>query len=308
MADVTDAAKRLFAEIDRNNMTVRVFTESVASLFGMEHIPKRVKRAVKKAAEGAINEWVETIDLWSERAAAASSTGFLQVISIPEIRIEIYSYLRPRELCRLSMGNHEFSRYIRRNIHTVLRHHMPLALVNESTQDSIYISGRHSFTSGESLQDYVVQKIDAAGIMVKDTRTKRESKEVAHQLLGGQNWCHVVLPESSHSLCRHARVECKFDRVDVARAKMIVGIYESSVVLQDLESLWAHRTIMDWLRYLLSMRNMKIEHWHWLANHPNFRGGSVQGTGIMVTTPWGECVEIGWDKKVRIFFSIDFRT
>mmetsp|Transcript_30035 Transcript_30035/g.55191 ORF Transcript_30035/g.55191 Transcript_30035/m.55191 type:complete len:141 (-) Transcript_30035:47-469(-) len=62
--------------------------------------------------------------------------------------------------------------------------------------------------------------------------------------------------------------------------------------------------VAGWARYLLAERNVRSSRWNWISSHPNLRGQSVRGTGIAMTTPRGELIEIRWDKKFKLTGSI----
>ena len=133
-----------------------------------------------------------------------SAPGLFDVVDIAGISIEIYTYLQPQELCRLSLCDHMLFGNVESVRHKVLQAHLPIQLEDATTKDSICLSEGHSYPEKAKLQEFMVKKFDAAQILVKDTRTRERSIERAKHLLNYQSWCHLTLPEHTFN----ALAEC----------------------------------------------------------------------------------------------------
>mmetsp|Transcript_21225 Transcript_21225/g.46049 ORF Transcript_21225/g.46049 Transcript_21225/m.46049 type:complete len:246 (+) Transcript_21225:68-805(+) len=225
--------------------------------------------------------------------------GLLDIVNIAGKNCEIYSYLQPQELCRLSLCNRVLHRNVESVRYKVLQSHLPIQLVDDTTKDTICLSEGHTYTDKAKMQDFMVHKFDAAGILVKETYTREKSMERARYLFRYQNWCHLTLPEHTF----HALAECHIDEIDPDYANRMIGWNDCKGVME--QNLQAHQFAMNWVRYLLSDTDVIAKRWNWVSNHPNFRQQSVRGTGIMLTTPnTGENIEIRWDKKFKLVGSI----
>lgn len=205
----------------------------------------------------------------------ASPPQLFDILEISGLSIEVYSYLQPQDLCRLSRCNRFLFGSVKSIRHDVLKSHLPIELVDDASKDAIYLQEGHTYPDKVTLQDFLVDKFDRGGILVRDTHTKEHSIERARHLFKTQNWCHLRLPEHTFN----ALAECSIEEIDMEYANKMIGWNDCKAAME--QNVEMHKFAMDWVRYLLADPDVKIRRWNWIANHPNFRHQSVRGTGIM---------------------------
>jgi hypothetical protein len=228
---------------------------------------------------------------------------FLDTLSISGIGIEVYSYLQPKELLHLSLCNRSLFTDIGSVIFNVLAHILdkPIRLVDDENGDSICITRGHSFNNKSDLDDYMVKKLDSAGINAAGASTREQSKKEAKRQLDTQSWCHLELPEGDSETV----AECQFDReIDQDYAKQIVGYDDCKNVIAKNEVTYAY--VKEWLCYILAQDNIQTGKWSWIINHPNMLHELVRGTGIMCTAPSGDKFEIRWERSFKVVDSVAF--
>lgn len=117
----------------------------------------------------------------------------------------------------------------------------------------------------------------------------------ARHLLQEQRWCLLALPGRFFSPI----ATCHFDEVG---SDFATAIFERLVELNTESSQFA----MNWAHYLLSDADVNTQIWHWSSHHPKLSHQIAEGTGIMITLPQGDQIEIQWNKKFeQSFFTED---
>ena len=247
----------------------------------------------------SVDEGQAADDAAADTAAAPPHPGLFDIIDIAGKNIEIYSYLQPQELCWLSQCNRKLLTDVKNNRNVVLRSCLPIRMVDSENNDEIFLAEGQTFTEKEEIHEFMVQRFDRAGILVRETKTREHSIERARYLLQYQNYCHLTLPEHTFN----ALAECHIDEIDAEYAKTMIGWGDCRNVMQQNPE--AHQYAMNWARYLLSDPDAEATRWNWVSNHPNFKHQSVRGTGIVISTPdFPEKIEVRWDRKFLLKGSI----
>ena len=226
---------------------------------------------------------------------------------LENVGMPIYYYLHPKDLSSLSSCN----RHLRNDmiVHSsnklakICIHHLPLQLGAGSNYLAEFHEG-HSFSDKEALLNHVLDKTEAANLVLVDTRTVVESRSRAREvLLLPGNGNEYKSTAKFHTLCNYNEnddrsiallpaitVECYYQREIEKRSAISWANYnlDRDACKRSDADKETYQFIQAWLNCLFSRNNndnsMTFGMWRWSCKHRDLNGHGIAGVGVMITT------------------------
>ena len=211
--------------------------------------------------------------------------NMLQDIS-ENVGMQIYLFLHPKDLLHFSLCSRHFWNDIARNkLAQICGYHLPLQL-GVGTNYFAEFREEHSFSSKAELLEYVLDKAEAAGLLLVDAASIEESRSMAREMLLGDNDTKSTAKFYHNTILPPITVECHYDgRIGKDSATSWANyISDRDACRQNKKDRGTYKIIKAWLDFLFSQRNIDYGIWRWSCKHRTLNGHGIAGVGVMIMT------------------------
>lgn len=216
-----------------------------------------------------------------------------------DVSMQIYHYLHPKDLFCFFSCSHSMRNFI---IHhgnkmaKICMHHLPLQLGAETNYQVDFIQG-NSFSSKSMLLDHVLNKTEAANLLLIDANTMEESRRRARELLlhgTGQKSTAKFNPQNNEHTASPAAVtvECHYqNNITKSSASCWVNyILDRDACKSSGKDREIHRFVKAWLDCLFSSSHHQhpsendcvFGMWRWTCKHQKLNGHGIAGVGVTI--------------------------
>eukprot|EP00571_Detonula_confervacea_P017241 CAMPEP_0172312046 /NCGR_PEP_ID=MMETSP1058-20130122/16472_1 /TAXON_ID=83371 /ORGANISM="Detonula confervacea, Strain CCMP 353" /LENGTH=245 /DNA_ID=CAMNT_0013025391 /DNA_START=118 /DNA_END=855 /DNA_ORIENTATION=- len=213
---------------------------------------------------------------------------------LENVGMNIYYYLHPKDLFSFgSCSRQLWNDIIHNKLAKICMHHLPLHLGVGTNYLAEFCKG-HSFSDKAELLEYVLDKTEAAKLMIVDTNTMEESRSRAREVLLGddnKSTAKFYAPNrnDSNNLLSHplqCTVECHYQNVIEKCSAMswVKYILDRDAFKKNRKDKDTCQFIKAWLDFLFSQRNIDFGMWRWSCKHGNLNGHGIAGVGVMLIT------------------------
>lgn len=216
--------------------------------------------------------------------------------------MHIYYFLQPKELFSFGICSRKlWNDIIHDKLAMVCKYHLLPLQLGARTNYLAEFRERISFSDKAALLEHVLDKVEAAGLVLADTTTMDESRSRAREVL--------VLGDGNTSTAKF----CALNRGDEIKSSSLLPItvechYQHSIE-KDSAISWVeyildrdacknkngsdrltYQFIKEWLDFLFSCRpDGSFGMWRWSCKHPKLNGHGIAGVGVTRTITNDEC-------------------
>eukprot|EP01082_Thalassiosira_pseudonana_P009981 g8842.t1 g8842 contig34:247820-248422(-) len=183
-------------------------------------------------------------------------TSFNDVIDT--IGIEIYCFLHPKDLFSFSLCSHNRHNRVSASIVKICTRHLPIRLGIDTNYPVVLAEG-HSFSSKKQVKELMLEKIHLAKLQVPHDTNSSFDLETSveyhhHDEIDNESALHWVNYILDRDACRNGKGKGSFNFV------------------------------REWLRYVISQRDVYIGLWRWNLNNRNLHAQGMFGVGVKIST------------------------
>ncbi|KAL7521495.1 hypothetical protein ACHAWX_006170 [Stephanocyclus meneghinianus] len=204
------------------------------------------------------------------------------------IGLEIYSFLHPCDLFRLSFTTHRIFDGIRKHLIQVALRQLPPILDDHSVRVEYQVtaSDKHSFRNREKLLSHVLEKVETAELNVAGL-TMEESLIIAREVLNNEKkpgvYGATLMSPATH---RFPDPEYTHVGYNYQKENRELAVIRGKDILERMALIGQVSARIDfvksWLDYLFAQNNyLVIGSWFWSCRHRNLDFQGVEGKGVM---------------------------
>jgi len=241
---------------------------------------------------------------------------------VDTIGIQLYQYLHPKDLFYLSICNHKlYNDIVHKKLAEICISHLPLQLGKGTNYLGTFKEGASS-GSKEELLEFVLDKTEAADIVIKGTSTFEESRHKTREnIIDNSDTSGRFYPRGNPTYIIPIIIECKYEwsTENSVASSWVDHILNRSTFRGDKKKYVPFRKdkktyaiIKSWLDFLFAIQNsnryenmISFGMWSWKCNHPKLKGQGIAGMGVMMNIQHqnGNGEEGNNDKIVEISFT-----
>lgn len=212
---------------------------------------------------------------------------------LDNVGMQIYYYLHPKDLFSLgSCSRHLRNDVVHSKLDKICIHHLPLQLGAATNYLAEFREG-HSFSDKEELLNHVLDKTEAAKLVLVDTRTVKESRSRAREvLLLGNDYkstakFHALHDKNDNLIALPTTVECYYQNGIEKRSAISWANYnlDRDACKRNGADKETYQFIQAWLNCIFSRNdNRTFGMWRWSCKHRDLNGHGIAGVGVMITS------------------------
>jgi len=231
------------------------------------------------------------------------------------VGMQVYYHLHPEDLFRLGLCGRHFWDEISRGSTRILAQHLPLRLGVGTNYLVEFREGR-SFSCKGDVAEHVLDKAEAAGLLMFGTASAEESRRLGTRSLavGPARTNTSKFYSRSESILnpnnrQTTTVECSYisstgSAVAASWASYILNRDACKRTTEDRET---YRFVKAWLDFLSSQRSTTLRKWSWSCKHQALNGRGIAGAGVIIRRATSEEATSSEEENIAAVHTLEVR-